>query len=228
VLQASSVFVNVSKGVIWKKDELVAAFGTDEQSKIITMVRSFPASCVAARPAAEGVGAARRRQILDKGELQVSEKERSQMLTNIHRDIATVVADKVRCRATCVGGGEGGDGLVRALQCVDPNTQRPLTVGIVERAMREIHYSVNLHRSAKQQALEVIRLLKSSGKIPIERAQMQLKIAAAERDSAELRNKLKPLLATVQKQQTEPTFECVRAVPEAPREETERRDGAVG
>jgi ribosome maturation protein SDO1 len=47
------------------------------------------------------------------------------------RDIATIVAEK----------------------CVDKETKRPITVGIVERAMKEIHYSVNSSRSAKQQVL---------------------------------------------------------------------------
>lgn len=45
------------------------------------------------------------------------------------RDIANIVAEK----------------------CVDPETRRPLTVGLVERAMRDIHYSVKPARSAKQQ-----------------------------------------------------------------------------
>lgn len=94
----------------------------------------------------------RKTQILDKGEIQVSEKERTIMLESLFKDIATVVSEK----------------------CVDPSTKRPIPVGNVERAMRDMHYSVNPHRNAKQQALEVIRLLKE--RIPIERAQMQLKI----------------------------------------------------
>lgn len=45
------------------------------------------------------------------------------------RDIATIVADK----------------------CVNPDTKRPYTVGIIERAMKDIHYSVITTRSTKQQ-----------------------------------------------------------------------------
>ena len=45
------------------------------------------------------------------------------------RDIATVVAEK----------------------CVNPDTRRPYTVGIIERAMRDAHYSVKPNRSTKQQ-----------------------------------------------------------------------------
>jgi ribosome maturation protein SDO1 len=45
------------------------------------------------------------------------------------RDIATIVADK----------------------CVNPETKRPYTVGIIERAMKDVHYSVITTRSTKQQ-----------------------------------------------------------------------------
>lgn len=68
-------------------------------------------------------------QILAKGELQVSEKERTNQLESMFRDIATIVAEK----------------------CVNPETKRPYTVGIIERAMKDIHYSVITTRSTKQQ-----------------------------------------------------------------------------
>lgn len=45
------------------------------------------------------------------------------------RDIATIVADK----------------------CVNPDTKRPYTVILIERAMKDIHYSVKPHKSTKQQ-----------------------------------------------------------------------------
>lgn len=67
--------------------------------------------------------------ILAKGELQVSEKERSTQLESMFRDIATIVADK----------------------CVNPESKRPYPVGIIERAMKDIHYSVIPTRTTKQQ-----------------------------------------------------------------------------
>jgi len=127
VLQAERVFMNVSKGVLAKKEDLQKCFEIDDEKKIVMM-------------------------ILEKGEVQVSEKERQLLLESTFKDIATVVAEK----------------------CVNSETKRPLTVGIVERAMRDIHYNVHPTKSAKQQALEVIRLLQ--GKIPIQRAWMRLKI----------------------------------------------------
>lgn len=68
-------------------------------------------------------------QILKKGELQVGEKERTRELSSLWRDIATQVAEK----------------------CVDPGSQRPYTVGMVEKGMHDVHYSVKTGKSAKSQ-----------------------------------------------------------------------------
>jgi len=127
VLQVERVFTNVSKGVLAKKEDLLHCFETDDERKVLMM-------------------------ILEKGEVQVSEKERQMLLDSTFKDIASVVAEK----------------------CLNPDTKRPLTVGIVERAMRDIHYNVHPTKSAKQQALEVIKLLQ--GKILIQRSFMRLKI----------------------------------------------------
>ncbi|KAJ0087250.1 hypothetical protein Patl1_08170 [Pistacia atlantica] len=69
VLQSQTVYSNVSKGILAKSKDLIAAFGTDDQSKI----------CL---------------EILDKGELQVAGKERESQLSNQFRDIATIVMQK--------------------------------------------------------------------------------------------------------------------------------------
>lgn len=68
-------------------------------------------------------------QILAKGELQVSEKERHCQLESNYRDIATVVAD----------------------MCVNPETKRPYPVTIIEKSMKEAHFSVRPNKSTKQQ-----------------------------------------------------------------------------
>jgi len=68
-------------------------------------------------------------QILAKGELQVSEKERHAQLESMFRDIATIVADK----------------------CVNPDTNRPYTVTMIEKAMKDLHFSVKPTRNTKQQ-----------------------------------------------------------------------------
>lgn len=69
VLQSHTVYSNVSKGVLAKSKDLMAAFKTDDQTKI----------CL---------------EILEKGELQVAGKEREAQLSSQFRDIATIVMQK--------------------------------------------------------------------------------------------------------------------------------------
>ena len=129
VLQASTVFTNVSKGVSARKDEMQRAFGTADVDAVV-------------------------REILATGELQVGDMERKAMLESTFRDIATIVSEK----------------------CVNPRTQRPVPVTMVEKAMRDVlHYSVVPRKNAKQQALDVIRLLRERG-FPIARAPMRLRV----------------------------------------------------
>lgn len=127
VLHRPVVFRDVGKGVLAAAADLEAVFGTTDQEEIC-------------------------REILDRGELQISDKERQAELTNLYRDIATIVSEKT----------------------VNPETNRPYTVSMITSAMSEIHYAVKPTKSAKQQALEVIKLLAEV--MPIERAKMHLRI----------------------------------------------------
>lgn len=63
----------------------------------------------------------------------MSDKERKQDYDNVFKDVASVLVDK----------------------CVNPHTQRPYTLTMLERALRDVHFNVDLKKSAKQQALEV-------------------------------------------------------------------------
>uniref|UniRef100_A0AAV1V6H5 SBDS family rRNA metabolism protein n=1 Tax=Peronospora matthiolae TaxID=2874970 RepID=A0AAV1V6H5_9STRA len=92
------------------------------------------------------------RAILDYGELQVSEGERKAVVENMYRDIATIIADK----------------------CVNPSSNRPYPYTVIERVMKEIHYAVIPNRSAKQQALELIKKLPEH--LPLARAKMKIQI----------------------------------------------------
>jgi ribosome maturation protein SDO1 len=71
------------------------------------------------------------------------------------RDVATIVSEK----------------------SVNPETDRPYTISMIQNAMKDIHYSVNLTKNAKQQALDVIRKLRKV--MPIARVMMSLKITLA-------------------------------------------------
>jgi ribosome maturation protein SDO1 len=68
-------------------------------------------------------------QILKKGEVQVGEKERDHDLTSLRKEIATLVGEK----------------------CVDPSTQCPYPVGMIEKAMAEAGFSVKQNKTAKSQ-----------------------------------------------------------------------------
>ncbi|XP_068977061.1 ribosome maturation protein SBDS [Bombus flavifrons] len=141
VLQTHTVFINVSKGQVAKKEDLVKAFGTDDQTEIC-------------------------KEILTKGELQVSDKERHLALDSMFKDIATTVANK----------------------CINPETKRPYTVTMIERAMKDIHFSVKPNRNAKQQALDVIPQLQTI--MPLERAQMRLRVLASGKEAKKIRDKI--------------------------------------
>ncbi|CAI5465383.1 unnamed protein product [Closterium sp. Yama58-4] len=127
VLQSQTVFSNVGKGTLAKSKDLVAAFGTDDQEKV----------CL---------------EILEKGEYQVSDKEREMQASALLRDITCLVTERT----------------------VNPETHRPYPVGIVEKFIRDIHFSVDPNRSSKQQALDLIRQL--SKRFPITRARMELRL----------------------------------------------------
>ncbi|XP_076891208.1 uncharacterized protein LOC143542526 [Bidens hawaiensis] len=91
-------------------------------------------------------------EILEKGELQVAGKERESQLSNQFRDIATIVMQKT----------------------INPETQRPYTISMIERLMHEIHFAVDPHSNSKKQALDVIRELQKH--FPIKRSPMRLRL----------------------------------------------------
>ncbi|GAV05668.1 hypothetical protein RvY_15763 [Ramazzottius varieornatus] len=151
VLQTHTVFTNVSKGEVAKKEDLLKAFASEDQTEIC-------------------------KQVLAKGELQVSDKERAGQLESTLKEIATIVAEK----------------------CVNPDTKRPYPVTMIEKGMKDIHYSVKPNKSAKQQALDVIKQLKES--MNIGRAQMRLSMMLPAKDAKKIYEKMKPLMSTVEEE----------------------------
>lgn len=67
---------------------------------------------------------------------------------------------------------------------------------MIEQAMKDSHYSVKPNRNAKQQALEVIKILKET--IPLERARMRLKIVLHGKESKKIKEKIFKLAANVE------------------------------
>merc|ERR1712062_475160 len=139
VLQSHTVFINVSKGQVAKKEDL------------------------------------------QKGELQVSDKERQAQREALFKDVATNVSEK----------------------CVNPETKRPYPVSIIEKAMKECHIAVKPNKNAKQQALEIVPKLKDH--MPIARAQMRFKITVPIRESKKLINSLKKINMTKEKEDKDET-----------------------
>lgn len=150
VMQTVNVFTNVSKGAVAKKEDLVKCFGHDDVKKI----------CV---------------EILDKGELQISEKERQTQLESASKDVATIVSEK----------------------CINSETKRPFPVSIIEKGMKQIHFSFNPKKNSKQQALEVIIKLKEV--LPIERCMMKLRLVTHKRN----KDKIKELANEVESEHIE-------------------------
>lgn len=141
VLQTHTVFINVSKGQVAKKEDLIKAFGTDNQTEIC-------------------------KEILKKGELQVSDKERQSQIDQMFKDIANIVAQK----------------------CINPEMKRPYPVTVIQDAMKKAHFSVKLTQNTKQQALQVIKVLKEI--MPIERAQMKIRMVASAKYGKKVKEKL--------------------------------------
>jgi len=127
VLQVAAVFSNVSKGNLANTKDVADAFGTTDTLTVC-------------------------KQILEKGELQVSDQERAAQHDIMVRDIAAIVSDKA----------------------VNPETNRPYTAPIIQDAMKQIHYSVVLNKSAKKQALEVMSRLRKV--MPIARVNMLVSV----------------------------------------------------
>ncbi|PQE16070.1 putative SDO1 required for cell viability localized to cytoplasm and nucleus protein [Rutstroemia sp. NJR-2017a WRK4] len=166
VLQIPNVFLNVSKGQTAPNADLAKAFGPGVPVQDIIL------------------------EILNKGELQVGEKERHAQLERVHNEVVGIVASKL----------------------VDPKTKRVYTTGMIEKALEMLSSQgsqaqqdkpagsgagtpitgedgegkpkakehawtgVVATKSAKSQALEAMKALIAHQPIPVARARMRLRI----------------------------------------------------
>lgn len=163
VLQINSVFLNVSKGQTAPAADLAKAFGVKMSVNEIIL------------------------EILNKGEMQVGEKERHAQLERVHDEVVGIVASKL----------------------VDPKTKRVYTTGMIDKALdmlssqgsqapsagtgtgtpatgddgeakpkvkEHVWTGVVATKSAKSQALEAMKALIAHQPIPVARARMRLRI----------------------------------------------------
>mmetsp|Transcript_14336 Transcript_14336/g.21158 ORF Transcript_14336/g.21158 Transcript_14336/m.21158 type:complete len:439 (+) Transcript_14336:223-1539(+) len=129
VLQTERVFTNVSKGEFAKSKDLGKIFGTTDEEEIIKL-------------------------ILTKGDLQVSDLERSQQYENMNREIATWISE----------------------HGVHPVTQRPYTIPQIRQAMKKAEYTIHTTRSMKKQYLDCFKKVQENSDIEIVRAKMKLQL----------------------------------------------------
>lgn len=167
MIQIPNVFINVSKGQAASTQDLAKAFGPDMSRDDIIL------------------------EILDKGELQVGEKERTAQLDRIRKEVIDIVATKL----------------------IDPRTKRVYTTGMIEKALDQLTSpsasasnsnaassgaknsasagtsdgtepapalpqwtGLSTTRSAKSQALEAMKALIAHQPIPLIRARMRIRI----------------------------------------------------
>lgn len=129
-------------------------------------------------------------QILKKGELQVGEKERSAELGTLFREIATLVSN----------------------QGVDRVSQRPFTVGMIEKSMTEIGYSVKPGKSAKAQALDVMRQLQEKKILDLERVKLLVRVTAPAKEGKKLKERVHPLVEKVESEEWDDGWELIATI----------------
>ncbi|KAJ3252159.1 hypothetical protein HK103_001812 [Boothiomyces macroporosus] len=160
VLQIEQVYLNVSKGQVASKDELNKCFGTTDLKEIII-------------------------QILEKGELQVGEKERNQQLESLQKDVANTIAEKT----------------------INPTTKRPYTATMIEKILQDIHFNINVNKNVKQSALDGIRMIQESGVIPIARVQMKVRVFMGSKEAKKIKEKIKELLVSIEQEEMGEDYE---------------------
>ncbi len=150
VLQISSIFSNVSKGALASSEDIQKAFPSITTEAIIA-------------------------EILKKGDLQVSDKERGQIAENTIKDIIQIITDKT----------------------IDPASKRPYTTGMIEKALLDIGFSVNQTKSPKSQALDAIKLIQEKGTIPLTRALMKLRVSMPVKEGKSVRDSLRAMFVSI-------------------------------
>lgn len=85
---------------------------------------------------------------------------------------------------------------------VDPATQRPYSLGIIEKAMAEVGFSVEPTKNVKSQVLRCIHLLQEKSKLPIQRARMRIRVFIPSEDILNLEVKILEGAAEVERKES--------------------------
>lgn len=92
---------------------------------------------------------------------------------------------------------------------VDPNTGRKHTVGMVEKAMTEVGFSVQANKPGKAQALDLIKTLATSSTLPIQRVRMRIRITMPSKDGKRCREKIVAEVEEVEEEDMGTEWEAV-------------------
>ncbi|KAI3402719.1 hypothetical protein KGF56_004393 [Candida oxycetoniae] len=146
VLQIPQVFINVSKGQVANNDDLMKAFNTTDQDQIVL-------------------------EILNKGEIQLNEKERNANLEQKQNEFLNIISTK----------------------CINPRSKKRYPPTMIEKALNEVKFHLNPAKATKTQALDAIKVLVEKQIIPIARAQMKIKITLTKKAYQKVyENEIKP------------------------------------
>ena len=95
---------------------------------------------------------------------------------------------------------------------VDPSTNRKHTVGMIEKAMSEVGFSVKQDKTAKAQALDLIKRLSTEQEVlPIRRVRMRVRMTMPAKDAKRLMERVKAEIEEMEEEDMGQEWEAVRA-----------------
>ncbi|SCU82869.1 LAME_0C03180g1_1 [Lachancea meyersii CBS 8951] len=165
VLQIHQVFINVSKGLVASKDDLTASFESTDLDTII-------------------------KEILTRGEMPLSDKERQLMMNKINNEMLTIISAK----------------------CINPKSKKRYPPSMIHKALMELKFRVVINKPAKTQALEAIKVLTASQIIPIARARMRVKVNMEKNGNGEAIEKLSALMKSADATETDAEWSCTAVI----------------
>lgn len=159
------MFLNVSKGQVAPNDDLQKAFGSTDSDKIVL-------------------------EILQKGEIQLSEKERQAKNSQTQAEVLQIISTK----------------------CINPRTKKRYPPTMIQKALAELKINIVATKPAKIQALDAIRLLVAEQVIPIVRAKMKVKVTLESKDAKKLKDTIMPLLGDIETEDSGKLWEAVSLI----------------
>ncbi|EMD42664.1 rRNA metabolism protein SBDS family protein [Entamoeba histolytica KU27] len=108
-------------------------------------------------------------EILKNGEIQKGEKERKVQLDSLNKDIMILLTQKL----------------------IHKETKKPISMKMAEKLIKDLKYNIVTSKTAKQQSLLILKLLKKHPEIPIERMPMVISVDITKDLEEEILNLIK-------------------------------------